>query len=60
MKTYPGIFRIVVAAFAADNIEPIGTCIAGCDGVDVAKTKLDDLLLCGLCIDDEGGVLTIM
>jgi len=30
----------------------IGTGIAGYDGTDVAKAKLDDLLLCGLCIDD--------
>jgi len=30
----------------------IGTGIAGYDGADVAKAKLDDLKLCGLCLDD--------
>ena len=30
----------------------IGTGIAGYDGTDVAKAKLDDLKVCGLCLDD--------
>lgn len=30
----------------------VGSGIAGYDGGDVARAKLDDLLLCGLCVDD--------
>ena len=30
----------------------LGTGLAGYDGTDVARAKLDDLKLCGLCLDD--------
>ena len=44
---------IVRAAWFEQVISnPIGSGIAGYDGGDVAKAKLDDLLLCGFCVDD--------
>ena len=52
----------LASAAAADTVKAawfetvisceIGTGIAGYDGSDVAKGKLDDLLLTGLCLDD--------
>ena len=43
---------VKAAWFEADVSCDLGVGIAGYDGGDVAKSKLDDLKVCGLCLDD--------
>lgn len=53
--------NIVRAAWFEQVISnPIGSGIAGYDGGDVAKAKLDDLVLSGLCIDDGKSKMLVM
>ena len=51
-KTYGEDAVIRAGWFEKVISNEIGTGIAGYDGTDVAKAKLDDLKLCGLCVDD--------
>ena len=48
----PAANKVRAAWFEQVISNPIGSGIAGYGGGDVAKAKLDDLLLCGLCVDD--------
>ena len=53
--------RVVRAGWFEQVVSsPVGSGIAGYSGTDVAKAKLDDLVLSGLCIDDGKSKMLVM